>query len=266
MAAAALKSELERLRTATAARAPESPAPAGPPPAADDAAVLASEIAATFGEIVEGYREHYKISADEAAAKADECDPDHLRRRMECPPEEVSWFALHFLGRSDPELALRWLEEVKQEARAELRSGHRAGRVLEGAVHSCWGRAQFLALRAELAEAWRPRDAQEWLLIGQMAQFQTLMERWQQTLTESALLGGAGPRPRGRPAGPVEAPRVSEAEAAEQAAAMVERFQRLHLRALKALQDRRRGGPPVVVRRAGQVNVGAQQVNVCGGA
>jgi hypothetical protein len=263
--AAALKSQLERLRAATAARAPESPAPAEPPRAADDAAVLAGEIAATFGELVEGYREHHKISAEEAAAKADECDPDHLRRVMQSPPDEVSWYTLHFLGRSDPALALRRWEEVQRAARAELRSGHRAARAVEGAVYTCWGRAQFLALRAELAEAWRPRDAQEWLLLDQMAQFQTLMERWQQALAASTMLDGAGPRRRRRPARPPEAPRVSEAEAAELAAAMVERFQRLYLRALKALQDRRRSGPPVVVRRAGQVNVGAQQVNVCGG-
>jgi hypothetical protein len=37
------------------------------------------------------------------------------------------------------------------------------------------------------------------------------------------------------------------------------------LRALKALHDRRRAGTPVVIRRAGQVNVAAQQINVGGG-
>ncbi|HVS38459.1 MAG TPA: hypothetical protein VMS17_23070, partial [Gemmataceae bacterium] len=62
-----------------------------------------------------------------------------------------------------------------------------------------------------------------------------------------------------------ELPRVYIAEAVDQAAAIVERMHRLYLRTMKALQDRRRGGPPVVVRRAGQVNVGGQQVNVCGG-
>jgi hypothetical protein len=42
---------------------------------------------------------------------------------------------------------------------------------------------------------------------------------------------------------------------------MVERCHRLYLRTLGALQDLRRR-PPVVVRRAGQVNIGGQQVNV----
>jgi hypothetical protein len=43
---------------------------------------------------------------------------------------------------------------------------------------------------------------------------------------------------------------------------MVERCHRLYLRTLRALQDQQRLQPPVVVRRAGQVNVAHQQINV----
>jgi hypothetical protein len=50
----------------------------------------------------------------------------------------------------------------------------------------------------------------------------------------------------------------------EQAAAMVERFQRMFHRALAAFQAQRRQGR-VVVRRAGQVNVAQnQQINMSG--
>ena len=49
---------------------------------------------------------------------------------------------------------------------------------------------QFLALRPELVEAWRPRDAQDWLLIDKLAQFQTAMERWQDTLANYTYLRG----------------------------------------------------------------------------
>jgi hypothetical protein len=181
---------------------------------------------------------------------------------MRSPPDQVGWLDLHALEKSDPALALRRWQEVQEAARAELRSGHRAARFLEWGDNSCWGRAQFLAVRAELAGAWRPRDAQEWHLIDQMAQFQTLLERWQDTLTAYTAIVGLRRRNEGgqRP----EVPRVSDAEAVDGAAAMVERMQRLYLRALKALQDRRRAGPPVVVRRAGQVNVAARQINVGG--
>jgi hypothetical protein len=43
---------------------------------------------------------------------------------------------------------------------------------------------------------------------------------------------------------------------------MVERLHRLWLRTLRALQDQRRLQPPVVVRRAGQVNLAYQKINV----
>jgi hypothetical protein len=58
-----------------------------------------------------------------------------------------------------------------------------------------------------------------------------------------------------------ELPRVTVAEAVEEALVMIERFHGLYLRTLKALQDRR-SAPAVVVRRGRQVNVGQQQVNV----
>ena len=43
---------------------------------------------------------------------------------------------------------------------------------------------------------------------------------------------------------------------------MMERFHKLFLRTLRALQDLRRHSPPVIVQNAGQVNVGSRQVNV----
>jgi len=46
---------------------------------------------------------------------------------------------------------------------------------------------------------------------------------------------------------------------------MVERLHGMFLRTLKVLQDMRRASPRVVVRRAGQVNVAQQQVNVHAG-
>jgi hypothetical protein len=232
-----------------------------------DAGILAGEMAAAFGQLIDGLKEHYKASALEATAKADElcADADAFQRALHCPPDQVSWIDLLNLEESDPALALRRWEEVKGEARAELRSGHRAARALESYGNGCWGRAQFLAVRAELVEAWRPRDAQELQLIDQMAQFQTLMERWQGTVnayTEIMGTNGAARYKRD-----VELPRVRDAEAVEGAARMVERFQRLYLRALQALQAlqvRRRAVPPVVIGRAEQVNVAAQQINVGG--
>ena len=53
-----------------------------------------------------------------------------------------------------------------------------------------------------------------------------------------------------------------DAEALEQAGAMVDRFNRILLRTLRALRDLRRYSGPVIVQNGGQLNVANQQVNV----
>jgi hypothetical protein len=55
-----------------------------------------------------------------------------------------------------------------------------------------------------------------------------------------------------------EPPRLSDAQAEDQAAAMVDRFNRVFLRTLQALCGLRKVPPAVVVQNAGQVNVGGQ--------
>ena len=57
-------------------------------------------------------------------------------------------------------------------------------------------------------------------------------------------------------------PRVTEAEAIEQAMGMAERWNRMFLRTLRALRDLRRYAATVMIQNAGQVNIGGQQVNV----
>jgi hypothetical protein len=48
--------------------------------------------------------------------------------------------------------------------------------------------------------------------------------------------------------------------------AMVERWNRVFLRTLRALRDFRRYAPTVMIQNAGQVNIGSQQVNVADAA
>jgi predicted transcriptional regulator len=57
-------------------------------------------------------------------------------------------------------------------------------------------------------------------------------------------------------------PRLDVSDAIEEAARMVDRFNRMVLRTLRALRDLRRYTPNVIVQNAGQVNVAEQQVNV----
>src|SRR5262249_36572711 len=107
-------------------------------------------------------------------------------------------------------------------------------------------------------------------LLDQLAQFHTLLERWQELLVARTrlgvartLVGVAGQYPTGAGTERYEPPRVSDVQATAEAAGMVERLHRLYLRTLRALHDQRRLGP-VIVRRAGQVNVAHQQTNLAG--
>jgi hypothetical protein len=59
-----------------------------------------------------------------------------------------------------------------------------------------------------------------------------------------------------------EPPRLNYAEAIEEAATMVDRWNRLFLRTLRQLRDLRRYTPSVVVGNVGQLNIAQQQMNV----
>ena len=58
---------------------------------------------------------------------------------------------------------------------------------------------------------------------------------------------------------------MGDEEAADHAAQMADRFNRLFLRTLRQLRDLRRYAPVVIQNNGGQVNVGQQQVNVAKG-
>jgi hypothetical protein len=121
---------------------------------------LAREMAGAFGGMVRMYREHGKLTAEEAVRLAERTSPACLDRILNAPPDAVSWLDLDALARQDEDKVLRCWEDIKQAARDELRSGHRAARAVEDGGGT-WERARFLAVRAELSEAHRPRDAGE---------------------------------------------------------------------------------------------------------
>lgn len=100
-------------------------------------------------------------------------------------------------------------------------------------------------------------------LIDQLAQWQILLWKWQEPMTACAAMVSESVRKVRRDNGSVELPRQSTADAFEQAVEMVDRFQRLYLRTLRALQDLLKGGT-VHIRHAGQVNHAQRQVNLNG--
>jgi hypothetical protein len=221
---------------------------------------LARELAAAFGEMVYFYREHYKLSAEEARQRAAENSPECIDRILNAPPDQVTWYDLDSLAQKDKSLALERWEQVKEAARNEIRSGYRAARAIEFS-NDAWERARYLAVRAEIMEDWRPRNAMEQQLVDQLAQWQVLLWQWQQAMTIWTNVAGSDLR-RAKKGKPYEAVRLTDAEALERATKKVELLQRMYLRTLNALQDQRRTHPPPAVRHAEQVNVRPIQVSV----
>jgi hypothetical protein len=210
------------------------------PAAPSEAGVLAGELAKSFGQMVQLYEKHYSLSREEAVRRAAEPLPDGGERTMTVPPDQVSWFDLDGIARTDPDRAtVRWAEIIRA-ALDELRTGHRAAQAVE-TVHDCaWQRAQFLALRTELATDWRPRNGIERQLLDTMAQAQAGYLFWLQTLPIRTQLKSCTNDRRHRDEGKWQPPRQSDADALEQAAAMMDRYNRIFLRTLRALCDMRR--------------------------
>ena len=232
--------------------------------APSEACVLAGELANSFGKMVHFYEKHFSLSREEAVQRAAEAPLDYGQRVLNGPPNEVSWCDLHMIARTDPDRATARWEEIKKAALDELRTGHRAAKAVEVGMlgEGAWQRAQFSALRAELSTEWRPRNGIERQLLDTMAQAQTGYLTWSQNLTIRTNLESCTNDRRFKEEGKWEPPRQSDADALDKAAAMMDRFNRIFLRTLRALCDMRRHSNPVIVQKGGQMNLAQQQVNL----
>jgi hypothetical protein len=199
------------------------------------------------------------------------------------PVENVSWYAMNKLCGSSPEMAEALWSLVKEEARHEFESGHRAAEVFEPAhwLRDAWQRARYLAIRDSFIEQWRPQGGIDLAMIDMLTQSFYLYLYW----TEQAVLRTetemradppewvlarrqrehSFPRDRSEMKGYWDPPYASEQEAVEHAAQMADRYSRAFQRTLRAVRDLRRYTAPVTINNPRQVNIaadGSQQVNV----
>lgn len=224
---------------------------------------LAMELAASHRRMVESFRAELGLSSEEAVNQLAESDATLDKRVLDGEPDQVTWYDLHALTTRDPESGIKRWEEIKETALSELQSGQRAAKTMEGSSISPWARAQFLAMREEFADGWEPRTGIERTLIDAMAQAHTGFLHWMERLTLlTAMEPGVNDNQSIRANRTWHPPRVSDSDAVEQAAAMVDRFNRLFVRSLRALRDLRRYSTTVIVQQADQVNVAEHQLNV----
>lgn len=241
----------------------ETPEAAPVEPQALEAGTIAREMAKSFHEMLSYYKEECKRTPQEALQRVQDLNtPEYREMILKRPAPEASWLDLGIIAEHDPALWDRCWENIKEDALNELRSGHGACKAMEGYRSNPWQRAQFLAIRQELIDGWRPRNGVERQLLDTMAQAHSAVQFWLGQLTICTTMNGVNQQRFLKEQGKWEPMRVSESEAVDQAAAMVDRFNRIFLRTLRGLRDLRRYSPAVIVQNAEQVNIGEQQVNV----
>jgi len=234
-------------------------APAGPSHPLAEAGSLGREMGRAYRREVEHHRKEMRL--EEADAWARGPSGGDLARVDEAPPDQLDWWSLGRAAELDPARGRAAWERCLAEARAELGSGHRAAKAVD-AAGTPWERAQFLAILEAFVADWRPRGGVEAALVEALAQAYSTQLAWTARLT---VLGGAEARRQDREVeqgGYWVPPRVEAAAAVDQAAAMVDRFNRLFTRTLRALRDLRRYAPSVTVGHVDQLNLAQAQVNI----
>lgn len=245
--------------------------------ASDELAVAApapseAEISSVARRLAASYEANLRFRMRDLHETAEDADrvvrqaygPDRHEEMLNEPSDQVSWFAISSLIEADPEAGWGVWERVKAEAAEELASGHRAAQAICW-DDSPWQRAQFLAIRQAFIDEWRPRGGIETTLIDQMSQAHLLWLHWVERAHVQASIDGAKQKRDIGQNGRWQVRTLGVAETLDQSAQMAERWQKLFVRALRALRDLRRHAPPVVLAAPGsQVNVGQQQVNVTG--
>lgn len=213
---------------------------------------LARLASAAYQRFIGYYRQEGGMSAEEADALA----RAPLRTTADAPSYEVGWYALNGLLDADPELAIAIWQRVKRDAAGYVDQGYHISDALQ--FDTPWLKAQFVSIRQGFYEEWEPRGGVERALLDTLAAAYCAQTYWLAQTQQRATTDPIDPDLKRRKDGFWCAPRLSAAEAIDQAAQMADRFNRLMMRTLRALRDLRRF--TVVINNPQQVNVANQQV------
>ena len=183
---------------------------------------------------------------------------------MRTAPDEISWSLIGQAEDQEPGSFMQIWERIKQSARNELESGHRAAAVGVG-VDTPWNRARFQVLLESYTEDWRPAGSIELRLVEAMAQMWTQYEHWMQIATQRVAFECEEETYQVKARGKWRTVTVEKDKYIDRALENADRFNRLYLRTVRALRDLRRYSMAVTINNPEQVNIaadGGQQVNV----
>jgi hypothetical protein len=106
---------------------------------------VAECLAGAYARMVEFNKEELGLTTDEAEKRVRTTTDWDVKRATETPADHITWYTIQSVMDHDPALGLATWERVKQAARDELETGHRAAAVFDW-DSSPWNRAQFLAI------------------------------------------------------------------------------------------------------------------------
>jgi len=197
----------------------------------------------------------YRTECGMSSVEADVLARTPLRSAAEAPSHEVSWMALNTLLDNDPALAATIWERVKRDAAGYVAQGSMTAEAL--AYDTPWQRAQFFAVLQGFCDEWQPRGGVERSLLETMAHAFCAYLWWAGAVQQRATTEPSQRRETW------ELPLQSAADALDEASRMMQRFNLILIRTLRALRDLPRN--TVVINNPGQVNMGDKQVNIQGG-
>ncbi len=178
-------------------------------------------------------------------------------------PEKVDWSHLAAIAEVDVNDCLELWARLREAANDELESGKRAAAVV-GNRSEPYALAQFAAIRDSFADQWQPNGGIESAMIDMLTIAFSLQMYWATVAhRRSVEIHNNQEKELNRYENKGwKSPYQHEADAIDQANRLADGYNRQFLRVLRQLRDLRRYSPVIIQNNGGQVNVGAQQVNV----
>jgi len=226
---------------------------------------IVQEMAQAFIGTIEFYKADYGGAKPHDEAVKEVLSMNERRREYVegLQPEKVDWTHIAAVAEISMNDGLILWAKVREASDEELESGRRAAKVTGDNIQP-YALAQFLAIRDSFADQWQPNGGIESAMIDMLTIAFSLQMYWSTIAHQRAFqthndqhkeiekLESAG----------WKSPYQYQANAVEQAHRLADGYNRQFLRVLTQLRDLRRYAPVVIQNNGGQVNVGAQQINV----
>ena len=226
---------------------------------------IVQEMTRAFIGTIDYYKADYGGSHphDEAVKKTLSMNESRRKNIEGLQPEKVAWTHIAAVAEIDVNDSLELWARVREAADNELECGIRAGSVV-GIRTEPYALAQFLAIRDSFADQWQPNGGIESAMIDMMTIAFSLQMYWSTIAHQRAVQihNDQEKELKGYKHKGWKSPYQHEAGAIDQAHRLADGYNRQFLRVLRQLRDLRRYSPLVIQNNGGQVNVGAQQVNV----